>query len=88
MVIVADHLCELLTQAGFPVKVKTHSVWENFSSPPEADLILQLLPAYSQAETQKTIINIRPLLRDLDEPEIIEEIMNRVKFDFLLRESN
>ena len=83
MVIVADHLRELLAAAGYSVKVKTYSVWENYSTPPEGDLILQLLPAYSQANTKSPILNIRPLLRDLDEPDVIAQIMEQVKTDFL-----
>lgn len=86
MVIVADHLRELLFSSGFTVNVKTFSVWENYSSAPEADLILQLLPAYSQEETGTKVINIRSLLRDLDDSQTIREIIEQVRSDFLARE--
>lgn len=85
MVIVADHLREILINSGFVVKVNTFSVWENYSTAPVADLILQLLPAYSQEETGRKVINIRLLLRDLDDKQTIDEIIEQVRSDFFAR---
>jgi len=79
MIMVADHLRERLSQAGYACTVTTHSVWENYSSPPEGDLILHLVPAYSQAETKSPLINIRPLLADLDHPATMQKILDQVQ---------
>jgi hypothetical protein len=75
MVMVAEHLQELFEQAGFPCKVNHFSVWENMSSAPRGDLILQLLPAYTEKETGCPVINIKPLLLDLDHAPTIEKIL-------------
>jgi hypothetical protein len=82
MVIVAEHLQQLITNAGYPCKVTHHSVWENYSTPPRADLVLQLLPAYTEAETGCPIIPIRPLLLDLNDPKTIARVMDRITADF------
>jgi len=79
---VADHLDELLQKAGYPCQVKSHSVWENYNQPPASNLVLQLLPAFTEAETGCPIINIRPFLVDIDHPETMEKIFTQIKSDF------
>ncbi|HTX79062.1 MAG TPA: hypothetical protein VMC62_05315, partial [Longilinea sp.] len=79
MVIVADHLAEVFDRAGYPCKVSHFSVWENLSSAPRGDLILQLLPAYTAEETGCPVINIKPLLLDLDHAPTIEKILDHLR---------
>jgi hypothetical protein len=79
---VAEHISELLDQAGYPCQVKSHSVWENYSQPPISNLVLQLLPAFTADETGCPVINIKPLLLDLDHPQTIEKIFNQIQADF------
>jgi len=79
MVIVADHLSELFEKAGYPCKVSHFSVWENMSSAPRGDLILQLLPAYTEKEVSCPVINIKPLLLDLDHVPTIEKILDHLR---------
>ena len=82
MVMVADHISELLSMAGYPCQVKHHSVWDNFSQPPHSNLILQLLPAFTEAEIGCPVINIKPLLLDLDHPQTIEKVLKQVQSDY------
>jgi hypothetical protein len=81
MAMVAEHLNVILSKAGYKCQLTTHSVWENYSCPPVGDLILQLLPAYSPSETACPLINIRPLLMDLDHRPTIEAILEQVRLD-------
>jgi hypothetical protein len=83
MVMVAEHLEDVFGKAGFPCRVTTHSVWENYSQPPVSNLVLQLLPAFTAAETGCPVINIKPLLLDLDHPPTIEKIFAQVQADLL-----
>ena len=78
MMMVAEHLSELMQARGYPCRFSTHSVWENYSTPPLSDLILQLLPAFTQLEAGCPVLSIRPLLIDLDHPETIARIMAQV----------
>ena len=79
MVMVAEHLEGVLSKAGFPSKVFTHSVWDNFSQPPAADLILQLLPAFKESELGCPLLTVKPLLADINHPETIDRILNQVQ---------
>ena len=57
--IVADHLTDKFEEAGLACRVKSHSVWENYSFPPaSSDLVLQLLPAFTTADTGLSLIHI------------------------------
>lgn len=84
MIIVAEYLEELFEKAGFPCPVTTHSVWENYSCPPTANLLLQLLPAFTEAEAGCPVLTIKPLLVDLDHPSTLEKIMEQVRADYPL----
>jgi hypothetical protein len=79
--VVADHLRDLLTEAGFKVRVTPHNIWENYTQPPHSHLVLQLLPAFTEAEVGRPVINIRPLLKDLDDPETLDKVMAQVQAD-------
>lgn len=79
MFIVAEHLQELFGKAGLPCRVLTYSVWNNHGRPPASDLILQLLPAFTEAEAGCPVIIIKPLLVDLNHPPTIEKILEQVR---------
>jgi hypothetical protein len=79
MIMVAEHLDAVLANAGLPARVTAHSVWDNYTHPPAADLILQLLPAFTQAETGCPVLTIKPMIVDLDHQETIERILNQVR---------
>ena len=82
MVMVAEHLQEVLAQAGYSCRVTTHSVWENYTVPPAANLVLQLLPAFTAAEAGCPVITIKPLLVDLDHPTTLAKILEQVRSDY------
>lgn len=79
MVTVKDNIQGLVSNAGYPVKVITHSVWENYSTAPVADLILQLLPAYKESEAGCPIINIKPYLLDPEDPVTTKKILEHIQ---------
>ena len=82
MVIVADHIAQKLADAGYPCSIRTFSAWENYTQPPSADLVLQLLPAFTEAETGCPVINIKPLLVDLDDSKTITRVLEQVRADY------
>ncbi len=79
MVIIADHLSELFIQRGYDCRVTSISVWECFSFPPSADLLLQLLPAYKEEDVECPTMNIRPLLQDINDPTILQKIYSEIE---------
>jgi hypothetical protein len=82
MLIIAGHLSSLLEEAGYKVRVTHHSVWENYSAPPPANLVLQLLPAFTEKDTGCPVINIKPLLADYNHPPTIQKVLAQVGQDF------
>jgi len=84
LVMVAEHIAELLEKKGLDCQVKSHSVWENYNQPPVSNLILQLLPAFTEAEVGCPVINVRPFLIDIDHPQTIEKILTQIQADFAL----
>jgi hypothetical protein len=79
MVMVAQHLEGVLSDAGLPSRVTSHSVWDNYTQPPAADLILQLLPAFTQSETGCPVLTIKPMIVDLYHQETIDKILKQVR---------
>lgn len=79
--IVADHLRNVIMSAGYSVQLKTHSVWENYTQPPSCQLILQLLPAFSEEEVDCPVINIRRLLVERDHAETIQKVLSQIASD-------
>jgi hypothetical protein len=87
MIIVAEHLANRLEIAGYSCRLKHHSVWENPAPPVGGDLVLQLLPAFTEAETGCPVINIKPMLVDLDHSQTLTRILERVRLDYPLQAS-
>jgi len=79
MVIVRDHLDELLKQRGYSVKIDNQSIWENSSPPEHVDLVFQLIPAFDPAELTCPSIQIRQLLKDLNDPETLDNVFRIVE---------
>jgi hypothetical protein len=84
MVMVAEFLSEWLQQSGYACRVFHHSIWNNMSAPPPAHLVLQLLPAYTEAEAGCPVINIRPLLRDLTDPATLERVRQHLQTHYMV----
>ena len=73
--IVAEQLSKLFEDRDLPCQVVTHGVAGEYSFPPRANLILQLLPAFTEAEAGCPVINIKPLIGDPNHPETIRKVM-------------
>ena len=78
MVMVRDHLSEILTERGYKVKIDQQSIWENYAPPQHVDLVLQLMPAFSEDELEPPSLSVRPFLKDLDHPETINCVLEAV----------
>jgi hypothetical protein len=77
--IVAEQLSTLFTDKGIPCQVFTQGVTGEYSFPPRASLILQLLPAFTAAEAGCPVINIKPLIGDPNHSETIQKILDQLK---------
>ena len=82
MFIVADYIAQKLSDAGYPCSIRTFNAWENYTQPPVADLVLQLLPAFTEAETHCPVINIKPFLVDLNHSQTLDRVMQQVQADY------
>ena len=82
MVMVQNYLSELLSDCGYQVKVTHQSVWETYTLPPSANLLLQLLPAFKPEDTPCPIVNIKPFIRDLDDIKTLEAIIETIEIDY------
>src|SRR6266511_483054 len=60
--IVAEQLSKLFEDRNIQCHVFTHGVAGEYSFPPRAHLILQLLPAFNESEAGCPVINIKPLI--------------------------
>jgi len=77
--IIAEQLTRLFEEAGLVCQVVAHGVMGEYSFPPRSDLILQLLPAFTEAEAGCPVINIKPLIGDPAHPATIEKILAQVR---------
>jgi hypothetical protein len=78
--IVAEHIEDFFTQAGIQFKLSHQSVWENPVPPRSFDLVLQLLPAFTEAETGCPVINVKPLLADTNHQPTNGKIMQFIEY--------
>ena len=82
--IVAEQLATLFEKRGLYCQVVTHGVAGEYCFPPRANLILQLLPAFTEEEAGCPVINIKPLIGDPNHPATIEKILNQIQADYHL----
>jgi hypothetical protein len=82
--IVAEQLTELFEQRGIDCQVFTHGVAGEYSYPPRSNLILQLLPAFTEEEAGCPVINIKPLIGDPAHPATIEKILKQVQAGYVV----
>ena len=73
VMIVAEQLTEFFTKKGIDCQVSTHLAAGEYGFPPRSNLILQLLPAFTEAEAGCPVINIKPLIGDPMHPANIEQ---------------
>ena len=77
--IIAEQLTKLFEDTGIHCQVITHGVAGEGSFPPRSNLILQLLPAFTEEEAGVPVINIKPLIGDPAHPATIEKILKQVQ---------
>ena len=82
MVMVQEHLDTLLIEKGYDVKIDRQSVWESYAPPQHADLILQLMPAFSPDELKPPSLLVHPFLKDLDHQETLERVFEAVALHY------
>lgn len=79
MFVVHEHLAELIEQAGYDCRLTNQNIWQMPTLPPNVDLVLQLLPAFKEDEIECPLINIKPLLLDLDHPPTMRKIFEALE---------
>lgn len=84
IMIVAEQLSEFFEKKGINCQVTTHGVATEGGFPPRSNLILQLLPAFTQEEAGCPVINIKPLIGDPLHPATIEKILKQLQADYIL----
>ena len=77
--IVAEQLTEFFEKNGMVCQVFTHLAASEYGYPPRSNLILQLLPAFTEEEAGVPVINIKPLIGDPTHPATIEKILKQVQ---------
>ncbi len=76
------HLTQRLREAGFPSEVTAHSVWGQHVAPAGANLVLQVIAVYSEADTGCPVLYAKPLLGNPDHPETMTQVLERVRADY------
>lgn len=79
VIIVAEQLMEFFEKKGIDCQVVTHLAAGEYGFPPRSNLILQLLPAFTEEEAGCPVINIKPLIGDPAHPATLEKIMRQVQ---------
>ena len=83
VMIVAEQLTEFFEKMGIDCQVFTHLAAGEYGFPPRSNLILQLLPAFTEQETGCPVINIKPLIGDPAHPATMEKILKHVQADYV-----
>ena len=81
VMIVAEQLTEFLEKKGIHCQIFTHTVAGEYGFPPRSNLILQLLPAFTEEESGCPVINIKPLIGDPVHPATMEKILKHIPAD-------
>lgn len=84
MMMVCEHLDELLHAAGYACQMSHQSVWDHPAPPYAVNLVLQLLPAYTEEEAGCPVINIKPFIKDIDDPQTLERIFEHMRVAYPL----
>ena len=77
--IVAEQLTEFFEKNGIACQIFTYLAASEYGFPPRSNLILQLLPAFTEEDSGCPVINIKPLIGDPAHPTTIEKILKHVQ---------
>ena len=83
VMIVAEQLTEFFEKKGVDCQVFTHLAAGEYGCPPRSNLILQLLPAFTEQEAGCPVINIKPLIGDPAHPATMEKILKHIQADYI-----
>jgi hypothetical protein len=84
VMIVAEQLTEFFEKRGISCEVFTHCVAGEYGFPPRANLILQLLPAFTESDAGCPVINVKPLIGDPAHPATIENILKHIQAGYAM----
>ena len=84
VMIVAEQLTEFFEKKNISCEVFTHLAAGEYGFPPRSNLILQLLPAFTQEQAGCPVINIKPLIGDPTHPATIEKILMHIQADYAM----
>jgi hypothetical protein len=84
VMIVAEQLTEFFDKSGLDCQISTYLAASEYGFPPRSNLILQLLPAFTEEDAGCPVINIKPLIGDPMHPATIEKILKHVQAGYAL----
>ena len=87
VMIVAEQLTEFFEKSGVDCHVFTHLAASEYGFPPRSNLILQLLPAFTEEDAGCPVINIKPLIGDPAHPATLEKILKQVQAYYAVQSS-
>ncbi len=76
------HLSRRLREEGFPCAVEAHSVWGSVVPPAGANLVLQVVAVFSEADTGCPVLYAKPLLGDPDHAPTMAQVMAHLWADY------
>jgi hypothetical protein len=82
MVMVRENLSQLLSAQGYEIKIDEQSIWENYAPPQHADLVLQLMPAFSEDELEPPSLLVRKFVKDIDHQETLDRVFQAVELHY------
>jgi hypothetical protein len=78
--LIADEIENQLTNIWkVPHRLTLQNIWERFEAPDRTDLILQTMPAYHPEQVACPILSVKPMIRDQNHRETLDEIHNLIE---------
>jgi len=82
LAMVQEHLDMLLAEKGYEIKIDQQSIWESYAPPQHADLVLQLMPAFSPDELKPPSLLVHQFVKDIDHQETLEQVFEAVAIHY------
>jgi hypothetical protein len=79
LIAVTDHLQKVFATKGLDCKVYYQSALQNSDPPSTANVVLQSMPLLTEKDIHCPLINIRPLIVDLNQVETMQKILTTVE---------
>jgi hypothetical protein len=75
MYVIGEFLQDYLAARGFECRITQQDVVVSRTLPPNVDLVLQVVPTFKPEDLELPLINVRPMLLNLEHPGTIQQIM-------------